>query len=337
LQYTLEQMVDGKKIHGAVFSVYRGSDKFEWNGASGNMNINSRYSIASITKMYTATVIMKLVEEGRIKLDDPISKYLPSEMIEELHVYQGKDYSQEITIRHLLSHRSGLADYFTERSQGKASIAEERQANHDMRYNIADVIDITKTLSPHFIPGSAGKAYYSDANYHLLGYIIEIVINKPLSDVYRELIFEPLGLVNTYLQTDTSAWDISPIYNGETKIQVPAILASERSAGGIVSTAKENMIFLRAFFAGELFPKEYLEQMEQWNKIFFPMEYGMGIMKCAIGIGSGYELIGHSGSTGTVSYYNPARDIYIVGTTQQLDTVKATEVLFRLLLCFNFD
>jgi len=336
LQYTLIQITDGKKIHGAVFNVYDGSSGFEWSGASGNLSINSQYSIASITKMYTSTVIMKLVEEKQIGLDDPVSKYLSSEMTNGLHVYRGKDYSQDITIRYLLGHRSGLPDYFTESTLGKTSISEERKANHDFSYNFNDILNRTKMMPAHFIPGTKGKAYYSDGNYQILGYIIEKVTNKSLGEVYRELIFEPLGLSKTYLQTNPGIWGISSIYNGETEIQVPAMLSSERSAGGIVSTANDNMIFLKAFFSGELFPKTYLEQMEQWNKIFFPMEYGFGIMRCNIPIGSRYEVIGHSGSTGTLSYYCPSRDIFITGSTQQLDTTKAMEVIYRLLLCFNF-
>lgn len=341
LQYTLDQVTDETKIHGTVFQVYRSSDKFEWSGASGNMNTDSPYSIASVTKMYTATAIMKLIEAGQIGLDDPVSEYLPAEMVEGLHIYEGKDYSQQLTIRHLLSHQSGLPDYFTESTEDNPSIAEERQANHDVSYDIYDVLSRTKTLSPHFVPESEGEAYYSDGNYQLLGFIIEKVTNKPLANVYKEYIFDPLELAETYLKVDSTIWGISSIYNEKTEIQVPAIVASERSAGGIVSTVNDNMIFLRAFFSGDLFPKKYLEQMEQWNKIFFPMEYGMGIMKCNIPGGfldlSDYELIGHSGSTGSVCYYCPARDLYIVGTTQQLDTVKATLTAYRVLLCFNFE
>jgi len=337
LQYTLEQMTDNKKIYGTVFSVYRGDDKFEWNGASGNMNTNSQYSIASVTKMYTAAVIMLLIEDGRIELDKSISEYLSPEVMNGLHIYQGKDYSHDITIRYLLSHKSGLPDYFTEFTSEISSIEEARRSNLDLNYNINDILYRTKMLSPHFKPRSEGKAYYSDGNYQLLGEIIEKVTDKPLCDVYKEFIFNPLELKHTYLQTDNHKWGISSIYNGETEIQVPGILTSERSAGGIVSTANDNMVFLKAFFAGKLFHKDYLEQMKLWNKIFFPMEYGMGIMRCSIPIGSNYELIGHSGSTGTVSYYCPARDIYITGTTQQLDAVKATEVLYRLLFCFDFE
>jgi CubicO group peptidase (beta-lactamase class C family) len=337
LQYTLEQVTDGEQIHGTVFSVYNDQNQFQWNGASGNLNDDSRYSIASVSKMFTVAVVMKLIENGFIGLNDPIDTYFSSEMIEGLHVFEGKDYSHDITILHLLSHTSGLPDYFTEHTSEDVSIAENRQVNHDVSYNIDDVLRITKALSPHFIPGSDDKAFYSDGNYQLLGYIIEKVTKKALSDVYREFIFDPLGLTQTYLQTNPSVWEIARIYDGETEIQVPAILASERSAGGIVSTAKENMLFLRSFFAGELFSKNYLEQMQSWNEIFFPMKYGMGIMKCALPIGSNYEIIGHSGSTGPVSYYSPAMNVFITGTTQQLDPVKALMVLYRLLFCFRFE
>jgi CubicO group peptidase (beta-lactamase class C family) len=261
--------------------------------------------------------------------------------MKNLHVYEGTDYSAKITIRDLLSHTSGLPDYFSESTAKEISIEEMRKTNGDGSYTTDDVLDRTKTLAPHFAPGSKGKAYYSDGNYQLLGIIIERVTGRPLNEAYQDFIFRPLKLENTYLQVDKTQWGIAPIYNGTVEIQVPAILASERSAGGIVSTAGENMLFIKAFFAGELFPREYLEQMTRWNKIFFPMEYGSGLMKCGIPIPfiklKGYELIGHSGSTGTVSYYCPARDVYIVGTTQQTDAAKAMQVAYQILMCFNYE
>lgn len=143
------------------------------------------------------------------------------------------------------------------------------------------------------------------------------------------------------MKTDKIQCDIASIYNGEIEIKVPAIVASELAAGDIVSTASDNMVFLRAFFKGQLFPKKYLEQMEERNKIFFPMQYGAGIMKCSIPVdfidSSNYELIGHSGSAVSISYYCPEHDIFITGTTQQLDTAKAMEVVYRLLVCFDYE
>ncbi|MDR3247314.1 MAG: beta-lactamase family protein, partial [Treponema sp.] len=211
LQYTLDRVTDGKNVHGTAFYVYRGSDGFEWNGSSGNMNSGSRYSIASVTKMYTAAVILRLIEERSLGWDDPIANFLPPDTMKNLHVYEGTDYSAKITIRDLLSHTSGLPDYFSESTDKKISIEEMRKTNGDVSYTIDDVLDKTKTLAPHFAPGSKGKAYYSDGNYQLLGIIIERVTGRPLNEIYQDFIFTPLKLENTYLQVDKTQWGIAPI------------------------------------------------------------------------------------------------------------------------------
>jgi len=93
--------------------------------------------------------------------------------------------------------------------------------------------------------------------------------------------------------------------------------------GGIVSTANESMIFLKAFFNGKLFPKEYLDEMKDWNKIFFPLQYGIGIARFKLPrIFSPFKpvpkLIGHSGLSGAFAYYCPEKDIYLTGTVNQI-------------------
>ena len=73
--------------------------------------------IASTTKLFTATAIMMMNEKGLIALDDPMAKYLPEEMIHGIQIYQGHDYSREITVEQLLSHTSGIPDYYDEKGK----------------------------------------------------------------------------------------------------------------------------------------------------------------------------------------------------------------------------
>jgi D-alanyl-D-alanine carboxypeptidase len=338
LQYTLNRVTDDKTIYGTTVCVYSADNGFIWRGSSGNMNNDTQYSIASVTKMFTTALIMHLYEKGELNLDDPIVNYLSPDIMKGLHVFEGTDYSDKITIRQLLTHTSGLPDYFTEPTENLKSIEEIRKIE-DISYGLDEILNRAKSLSPHFVPGTENQAYYSDTNFQLLGVIIENITGKKLSEIYSEQIFAPLHMDDTYLKTDDSEWGIAPIYYDGKALEVPKIVVSERSAGGIVSTAKDNMNFLTAFFAGELFPKEYLKDMQKWNDIFFPMKYGTGLMKCALPIPirlPNYELIGHSGSTGTFCYYCPSRNIYITGTTNQLDTAKAMIVVYKLLICFNF-
>jgi CubicO group peptidase (beta-lactamase class C family) len=91
---------------------------FKWKGASGvavpeselSMLPDDQFNIDSIAKMMTATIVMKLVEAGELRLDDPICQYLPDSLLNGLHVYEGRSYSEEITVQHLLTHASGIAD-----------------------------------------------------------------------------------------------------------------------------------------------------------------------------------------------------------------------------------
>ena len=111
LNQELEYMVSGlavkdKSVRNCVLSVMEGDGSFSWSGAAciasqdGQVPItkNTPIYIASITKLYTATAIMRLYEEGWLSLDDPMSRYLPGELIQRIHVFRGKDHSREITI-----------------------------------------------------------------------------------------------------------------------------------------------------------------------------------------------------------------------------------------------
>ena len=137
LNQEMEYLVSGlvekdKSVRNCVLSVMKGDGSFSWSGAAGIASQNGQVPmtkdtpiyIASITKLYTATAIMRLYEKGALSLDDPMSRYLPEGLIRGIHVYKGKDYSQEITIKELLSHTSGIADYYTEKPKGGKSLFE---------------------------------------------------------------------------------------------------------------------------------------------------------------------------------------------------------------------
>ena len=110
MQFLISDLVENdKSVRNCVLAVMKGDGSFSWSGAAGIarqdgqvlMRKDTPIYIASITKLYTATAIMRLYEKGALSLDDTMSKYLPKELIEGIHVYKGKDYSQEITIREL--------------------------------------------------------------------------------------------------------------------------------------------------------------------------------------------------------------------------------------------
>jgi CubicO group peptidase (beta-lactamase class C family) len=293
------------------------------------MTPDTSYFIASVTKMYTAAIILHLHEEKRINLDAPISQYLPDSLIRGIHIYKGKDYSNRIKVCELVNQSSGLADYETDKPSGGKSVLDELKSGHDRAISTPEAMEIIRKLSPHFAPGSRGKAHYSNANYRLLGAIIESITEKPMATNFKEMIFAPLGLQQTYLfdrATPRSGEDPATIYFKDAPANIPKYLSSNVSDGGLVSTASESIIFLRAFFEGQLFDKTLFERMMNWNSIFFPLRYGYGLMYFHLPRffwpSPLPEFIGHSGTTGSFAFTCPSRSMYIAGTVNQVSPAK---------------
>jgi D-alanyl-D-alanine carboxypeptidase len=280
-----------------------------------------------VTKLYVTTVILCLIEEGRIDLEDKISNYLPEELMAGLHVLKAVDYSNDINIKHLMSNTSGIPDYFFhKRSDGKTS-ASELLDGKDGSWHLEKTIKLVKELTPNFEPGKKGKATYSDTNYQLLGRIIELITEKSIGEVLQEFIFDELGLNHTYAYQDISDTEPVPFYYKSKKLWLPNYMASITSEGGIVSTAEETMLFLKGFFNGRFFPKEKIEDLKEWNLILPPPSlffYGVGLEKLFIPrIVSPFkpisEIIGFWGQTGSFAWYNRDTDLYFTGTTNQVN------------------
>ncbi|NBC04520.1 MAG: serine hydrolase [Bacteroidetes bacterium] len=214
------------------------------------------YRIGSITKTYTSTMLMQLVEQGEISLSDPLSDYFPE-----------IPNADSITIENLLHHRSGLVsvtnkdeymDYYTD--------GVTRQ----------EMIDRMIEYGTNFEPGE--KMEYSNSGYLLLGYIIEEVTGINYAEALQNMIIEALGLEKTYYGMDISSdrgeaqsfsynengWEVSP----ETDMSVP------HGAGAIVSTPTEVGLFLNALFDRELVTAESLQKMKNLKD-----GYGLGIFR----------------------------------------------------------
>lgn len=339
-QAQLQTYVDkqiGKHIKNIVVHLQSADESFTLIASAGIANPHEQspmmpdtpYFIASISKTYTAAIIMKLYEEGKLNLDAPIADYLPESVWRGIHVYKGRDYSQELKVYQLVSQTSGLPDYFEDKPRGGRSLYEDIKAGAlDRAYTLDDVLDRVRTLTPKFEPDAkeGRKAHYADTNYHLLGVIIQAVTGQSYADNLSKYITAPLGLRHTYA-FDASQASNKPkpatLYFKDRVLDVPLFFSSHVPEGGIVATARENMCFLRAFFAGELFDKKHFERMtRQWNGIFFPLQYGYGLMRFKLPrLLSPFQpvpgFIGHSGSSGSFAFYSPERQLYLVGTVNQ--------------------
>lgn len=321
LQAVLDKTVDSKKVFGTSFAIKK--EDYTWFGSSGNLDTDQAYFIASTTKLFTTAIILRLRLEGKLKLDDKISNYLNDTCLNGLHIYKGIEYSKELTVKHLLAHTSGLPDYFQDKSKTGESLEDELKRGNDQNWTFEQSIERTKSLKPHFVPGTRGKAHYSDTNFQLLGRIIETITNKPYSENCHNLIFSQIGLSKTYFYTDCT--DVTPkaLYYKANELRIPKAMTSFGSDGGIVSTSPDMLKFIEAFFTGKLFPSEYLNQLQEWNRIFFPMRSGVGIHLFKLPwffnpTGAVPYFIGHSGLSGALAFYCPKENIYVVGTVNQV-------------------
>ena len=178
LQREIDTLVsDNEDGFSAILGVSNAKDDFQCSVAAGTayeqeaqeMRPDTPFFIASITKMYTATATMFLQERGLLSLDDPISKFLPGSLVQGLHCYQGRDYSADLRVYHLISQTSGLPDYFMEKPRAGQSIFDLLVAGTDEEWNLERVVDIAKSgLSPKFPPQSRKQGSSGD-NLRLRG------------------------------------------------------------------------------------------------------------------------------------------------------------------------
>lgn len=330
LQKILEKQLSDRHVFSCSLKLDRPNKGFSWEfaggisrpGSTAEFTTDSEFFIASVTKMFTAAVVMQLHHEKLLNLNDSISKYIKPELLKYLHNFKGKDFSNQITIKHLLSNTSGLPDYFSSKQENGLTQLEILMQHGDRQWSAEDAIAISKKYqSPKFEPGKSGKAEYSDTNFQMLRIVIEQVIGTPIHPIISERISQRLGLEHTYMYNGEEYPAV--FYYKEKPLDIPLAMKSVTTDGGMVSTTVELNEFVQAFFSGKLFPKEYLDQMQDWNRIFFPLQYGTGLMRFKLPMIFTLfkqlpEMIGHSGVNGTFAYYIPAKEAYICGTLNQI-------------------
>lgn len=323
INHLANKAVSGRHVHSLVLGVRSDDGRIDLRAAAGAAEPDDSYFIASIAKMFTATLVMQLVDEGVLALDAPISDHLPGVDLAGIHTHKGRDHSDRLTIRHLLHQTSGLPDYFA------GDLQDDLANGRDRSYALDDVLEIARHQSAEFPPGDRNgtRSSYSDTNYQLLSTIVENASGASLSANLDSRIVEPLGLTDTYLYSPEAS-DGRPepmaLRYRDRRLSLPLVLTSERGAGGIVSTVADQLRFLQAFHASELFHPANHGRMQQWNRIFFPLRYGHGIMRYQLPrfmtpFRASPEFVGHSGVTGSFSFSVPDAGLHIAGTFNQLD------------------
>lgn len=309
----LFEQIDYDDLYGAVFHIEQGDEVIH--AASGNLEADEPFSIASVTKMFTASVIFQMAEDGLITLDDTVDMYLTPEEYSGLHVYDGTEYSESITIRQLISQTTGLPAYAESETEGLTLV--EESIDNGNAFTFTSKLDSAKEKGARFINGES--AYYADINYDILGEIIERVSDDNLESQYEQYIFEPLELEDTFLAEEGS--EVPPVVvNGEARDITP-ILENMRASGGLISTSGDLMTFLKSFFNGGMFDESFIDTDSLEDIQFYFHQYGNGFMNfdvsAEVPVLDMHPLAGHAGINGSFAFYNRELDLYITGTTNQ--------------------
>jgi D-alanyl-D-alanine carboxypeptidase len=253
---------------------------------------STSFAIASISKTFTAALILSLAEEGRIDLDAPVRTYLPNL----------KKVGSRVLVRQLLDHTSGLRDYFFHASIDRALLS-----NPDRRWDAADAL---RYVGKAYFKQGAGW-HYSNTNYLVLGLLAEAVGRAPLGDQVRARFLRPLGLDRTWYQPGEAAEaDVAHGYrftstvpnakpidltDGTKIVPFTSVITAAAGAGGYASDARDLARWARALYGGRLMSPETFARMTDDTataayKARVP--YGLGVQLIEI---DGHRTLGHSG------------------------------------------
>jgi D-alanyl-D-alanine carboxypeptidase len=275
---------------------------------------DSPFQIGSNTKMMTSAMLFQLQEEGALSISDPLSQWLPD-------LAAALPNGDQITIDMMMTHTSGLHDYFDLPTEDGATIESGAEDNKDMlarAFTPEELVTLVANSGlSYFEPGEEGKWYYSNTGWILLGLIIEQATGKSYEENLEERIFEPLGLEQTYLQAGQPEAGALPqaYYRSPFEYTTAEWNASQGwAAGAVVSTPEEFARFLKALFTGQLFQQpETLDLMLQAPaSVVDPLgpgtAYGHGMLDNNGVLGHGGETLGFLSDGG----YIPDKDVTIV-------------------------
>jgi CubicO group peptidase (beta-lactamase class C family) len=312
-----------------------------WTGASGwidrersqAMSPDTRVRIASISKVFTAVVVLQLVEEGRLELDAPLATWYPDLV----------PYADTITVRRLLNHTTGLHDYLED-----GEMITRAYQLPDYHWPPGELAAYSGQRGFLFAPGTPGAWDYSSTNYVILGMVVEAVTGNSLAREMRTRIFEPLGLASTYFSPDEEVAGVyARGYRNDSDV-TDVSLSFAYATANLVSTASDVARFGDALFNGLLLRPETMELMfvfedgkGQYKMPF--LEYGLGVMRNRLPVGpdalgakrpdGASVVIGHTGGFGgfrSVLWYAPDSGITIALGENQGATdpnILATRVL----------
>jgi D-alanyl-D-alanine carboxypeptidase len=314
-----------------------------WTGVAGNADVaagvpvtpDSGFALASISKTFTAAVVLELVDEGRLALDQRVAPLLPAYRI-----------NRRITVRMLLDHTSGLPDFFF-----NPTIDAKLQGAPDATWTAMDSWSLVARKRPR--PGTVWA--YSNTNYLLLGELVRAVTGHPLATEVRDRLLDPLGLKDTWYQvaekprTATtrgyrlvagSGGDVRAVAVARSTGVMPfrSVVTAAGGAGSIASTALDTARWMQAFAGGRVLSPSMqaamLADVANTRALDAGIPYGLGIQEVPI---DGRTALGHSGrylGYRNVVRYLPSEGVTIAVLTNQgvYDPAKIATALLRIVL-----
>ena len=300
-----ESVVRSGAVAGLSIAVLRGNDTLVMKGY-GSADLENDvpataqtvYRIGSVTKQFTSVAIMQLVQQGKLSLDDEITKYVPN----------APTHGRRILVRHLMNHTSGIPSYTD------VGAAFGRRIRLDLSHD--SLLAIVRDDSLQFEPGS--HFYYNNTGYYLLGMIIERVTGKSYGDYLRDALFVPNGL------TSTVYCSVGPIIkhrsNGYDRGRNGLVntdyigMDLPYAAGSLCSTVGDLAMWTRLLHTGKLVNAASFAAMTTPVKLTSgrPMEYGFGLFVDSLGT---HRRIHHGGGiNGFISElaYYPADSLTVV-------------------------
>lgn len=264
-------------------------------GTGAPIGCATPFQIGSNTKMMTAVVLLQLVEEGALKLDDPLSLHLPK-------IAARLPFGSKITLRNLARHTAGVFSYSDNAPDGTPGLLEGDMTDPaalKRGYVPQDLVEFAvRHGKPGFSPDAAGAWSYSNTGYILLGMVIEKAERKPLAKIFRARIFKPLEMKKSYLWNNvpTPALGLPRAYVGPPyDVEMTDWNLSQGwAAGAVISTATDMHIFIEALIGGALFKRQETIAMMQDtvpSTLVAMPDYGIGLGRKAAG------FWGHGGQT----------------------------------------
>jgi CubicO group peptidase (beta-lactamase class C family) len=276
----------------------------EWNIAN---SINTKYRIASLTKQFTAVLIMQLVESGKLNLNVPITKYLP---------YYRKDFGDSITIHHLLTHTSGLPEY-TERPNFFSEISKREYTHKEF---------VEKFCSDTLLSKPGTQYNYTNTEYYILGAIIEEVTQESYAEILQKNILDVAGMKNTGVEkTSAIIKSMASGYNYQSGKYSNAdyidIASTIFAAGALYSTIGDLLLWDKALFRGKLLSQKSREMM--FTPFLANYGFGVGITKFFVpDLHKEMHFIFHQGA---------------INGFRSIMTHVVNEDMLIIFLCNNFD